>query len=195
MNRTLLSFAAVAVLAGACVVQAVYIVDNRGNWPATWPKELEPLRTQARTLRGPVVEEMAYEIRFNDRAQFQSAWPHLLSLKSNKAPIFLERGPYTALGGNLKAGVVVHTPPIGADKRMTPETPIPGQSNPGATWMNTTYIVLIVDGDVIDLNHTHLPPDTPIIDERDVQPPRGAPPAPQTRPSTAAPASASPAGR
>ena len=95
MNRISFALTAATVLAAACVVQAVYIVDDRGNWPATWPKELEPLRTQARTLRGPQLEEMAYEIRFNDRAGFEAAWPHLLSLKSNKAPIFLERGPYS----------------------------------------------------------------------------------------------------
>jgi hypothetical protein len=177
MKRISFALAAVAMLAAACVVHAVYTVDDRGDWPATWPKELEPLRKQARTLRGPVVQEIAYEIRFNHRAEFESAWPHLLSLKSNRAPIFLERGPYSAFGGNVKAGVVVHTPPIGADKRPMPEGPIPGQSNPRATWMNTTYIVLIVDGEVVDLNHTHLPADTPIIDERDVQPPTPAPPA------------------
>ena len=81
----------------------------------------------------------------------------------------------------MKAGVVVHTPPVGADKRAMPQEPVPGQSNPRATWMNTTYLVLIVDGDVVDLNHTHLPADTPIIDERDAQPSKSAPPA--TRPA------------
>jgi hypothetical protein len=181
MNRVLFALTAAALIASACVVHAMYTVENRGAWPATWPKDLEPLRKQARTLCGPQVAEMAYEIPFTNRTEFEAAWPNLVSLKSKKAPIFLERGPYTALGGNVKAGVVVHTPPIGTDKRITPEEPIPGQSNPRATWMNTTYIELIVDGDVVDLNHTNLPADTPIIDERDLQPQLPAPPA--TRPA------------
>ena len=33
-------------------------------------------------------------------------------------------------------------------------------------WMYTTYIELVVDGEVVDLNRVPLPPDTPIIDER-----------------------------
>lgn len=32
--------------------------------------------------------------------------------------------------------------------------------------MMTTYIELVVDGLVVDLNRIQLPPDTPIIDER-----------------------------
>ena len=32
--------------------------------------------------------------------------------------------------------------------------------------MNTTYIELVVDGDIVDLNRIPLPADTPIIDER-----------------------------
>jgi hypothetical protein len=32
--------------------------------------------------------------------------------------------------------------------------------------MNTTYIELAVDGNIVDLNRIPLPPDTPIIDER-----------------------------
>ena len=53
-----------------------------------------------------------------------------------------------------------------SDVRANPETPIPGQNNPRVTWMRTTFIELVVDGDVVDLNRIPLPPDTPIIDER-----------------------------
>jgi len=33
-------------------------------------------------------------------------------------------------------------------------------------WSNTTYIELVVDGEIVDLNRIPLPPDTPIVDER-----------------------------
>jgi hypothetical protein len=32
--------------------------------------------------------------------------------------------------------------------------------------MNTTWIELVVDGDIVDLNRIPLPADTPMIDER-----------------------------
>jgi hypothetical protein len=32
--------------------------------------------------------------------------------------------------------------------------------------MNTTYIELVVDGLIVDLNRIQLPPETPIIDQR-----------------------------
>jgi hypothetical protein len=32
--------------------------------------------------------------------------------------------------------------------------------------MNTTYIELVVDGEIVDLNRIPLPADTPMIDER-----------------------------
>ena len=54
--------------------------------------------------------------------------------------------------GDNKAGVVVHSPPAG-------EKDIPGT-------VRTTYIELVVDGDIVDLNRIPLPSDTPIIDHR-----------------------------
>jgi hypothetical protein len=33
-------------------------------------------------------------------------------------------------------------------------------------WMYTSYIELVVDGDIVDLNRIPLPADTPIIDKR-----------------------------
>jgi hypothetical protein len=52
-----------------------------------------------------------------------------------------------------------------AGNPATPEAPI--KSVQGKTrWINTTYIELLVDGDVVDLNRIPLPADTPIIDER-----------------------------
>jgi hypothetical protein len=33
-------------------------------------------------------------------------------------------------------------------------------------WLRTTYIELVVDGQIVDLNRIGLPADTPIIDQR-----------------------------
>jgi hypothetical protein len=88
-------------------------------------------------------------------------------VKSKGAPVFLVRGPNFFLGEDSKAGAVVHCPPVGqADNPATPEAPIPGVKDVRMRWINTTYIDLAVDGDIVDLNRIPLPADTPIIDER-----------------------------
>jgi hypothetical protein len=56
------------------------------------------------------------------------------------------------LGDNSKAGVVVHCRAVG--EAIYPAGP------------EATYIALVVDGDIVDLNRIPLPPDTPIVDER-----------------------------
>jgi hypothetical protein len=119
---------------------------------------LEPLRGQARTLEGPLQPLLHYAIPFIKREEFESAWPHLLRVKSPGAPIVLRRGPNFWLGAEASAGVCVHTPPAGekaADAKKV-----------GTNWEQTIYLELIVDGDIVDLNRIPLPPDTPIIDER-----------------------------
>ncbi|PHS00910.1 MAG: hypothetical protein COA78_23320 [Blastopirellula sp.] len=145
-----------------CIVspaQAFYSVSDKGTWPDTWPKELEPLRDQAETLQGPTLPYLHYHITFEDRAKFEAAWPHLLKLKSKGAPVILLRSPYTWLG-NIKAGVLVHTPPKNqALKSKRSET----AKN---DYLHDTYIELIVDGDIVDLNRIPFPADTRIIDKR-----------------------------
>jgi hypothetical protein len=132
-------------------------VTDRGTWPDTWPKELEALRGESRTLEGPKVLFLHYAIPFTKRETFEAAWPHLLKVKSHGAPIVLRRGPSFCLGG-ASAGVCVHTPPQG-------EAAIDGKDAQGK-WEKTIYIELIVDGEIVDLNRIPLPPDSPIIDER-----------------------------
>jgi hypothetical protein len=162
-----------AVLAALlfCVVgpaYAVYSVGERGEWPKSWPGKLEPLRNQSRTLVGPVGLDRYYAIRFTKRAEFESAWPQLLKVKSKGAPVFLVRAPNFFLGDHGKAGVVVHCPPLGqADNPATPEAPIAGVTNPGERWMNTTYIELVVDDDIVNVKRIKLPKGVPIIDQRD----------------------------
>jgi hypothetical protein len=167
MNRTTPFLAAVAFCAVCSSANALYSVSFTGDWPKSWPAELEPLRKQSRTLVGPEVECRHYAIPFAKREEFEAAWPHLLKVKTKGAPVFLVRGPNFFLGEKAKAGVVVHSPPEGqANDPATPEGPIPGIANARERWMNTTYIELVVDGQIVDLNRVPLPADTPIIDDR-----------------------------
>jgi len=154
-----------------CSVYADYLGYNEGTWPKSWPKELEPLRKQARTLEGPEVLNRHHEIPFSKREEFEAAWPHLLKVKSKGAPIFLVRAPRTNFFRVKPAGVLVHTPPTGTDKEANPEEPLAGSGwqDPAhlrGRWTWTTFIELVVDGKVVDLNRIPLPDDTPIIDER-----------------------------
>jgi hypothetical protein len=142
-----------------CSVYAEYSVWDKGMWPESWPKELEGLRDQSRTLEGPKTPLLHFAIPFTTRESFEAAWPHLLKVKSKGAPIVLRRGPSFWLGGESKAGVCVHTPPKG-------EAPIADGSKAGGRVERTIYIEVIVDGEIVDLNRIPLPPDTPISDER-----------------------------
>jgi len=166
MKRTTAFLAAIAFCVVCSTVYALYEVSNEGTWPKSWPKELEPLRKQSRTLEGPMFAHRHYQIPFTKREEFESAWPHLLKVKSKGAPIILVRGPKTDFMEIKPAGVLIHSPPAQTDKRANPEAPLPGQEYVRATWMWTTFIELVVDGEIVDLNRIPLPADTPIIDER-----------------------------
>jgi hypothetical protein len=170
MNRPI-AFLAVAACAMCSTAYALYGVTNKGTWPESWPAELEPLRKQARTLVGPEEPHLHYAIGFTKREEFESAWPHLLKVKTKGAPVFLMRGENFFLGKDRKAGVVVHGPPHGrAESPPTEEKPIGVGFAAGqalrSRWRNTTYMELVVDGEIVDLNRIPLPADTPIIDER-----------------------------
>ena len=158
MKRAVACLVGIAVVAVG-VVRADYGVWNKGTWPESWPKELEGLRGQARTLEGPLELLLHYAIPFEKREVFEAAWPYLVKVKSPGAPIVLRRGPSFWLGKGAEAGVCVHTPPRG-------EAPIADAKDAGGRWERTVYIELIVDGKTVDLNRIALPPDTPIIDER-----------------------------
>ena len=158
MNRAISMLAAITIF-WACPLYAEYTVENRGAWPNDWPKDLEPLRKQSRTFEGPKQPLLHYGIPFTKREEFESAWPHILKVKSQGAPVVLRRGPNFWLGKETNAGVCIHTPPKGED-------PIAGAKIVGGRWEQTIYIELIVDGEIVDLNRIPLPSDTPIIDER-----------------------------
>src|SRR5438270_8081590 len=130
MQRTTAALAAL-FLCAVVPAYASYSVSERGDWPKSWPRTMEPLRKQARTLVGPMVENRHYAIRFAKREEFESAWPAILKLKTKGAPVFLVRGPNFFLGDKAKAGVVIHCPPAPvAGVRPAPGTPIPGVTNP-----------------------------------------------------------------
>lgn len=120
-------------------------IEDRGSWPKTWPKELESLRMKARTTEGPLAGYLSYELPFLQRKEFESAWPHVLKVRSPEYPITLVRSPH----GAVKAGVVINSSPIASRETNT-----------------TTVIVVVVDGDVVDLNRIQLPGNTHIQDER-----------------------------
>jgi hypothetical protein len=166
VKKTTAFLAAIAFFAVCSAVYALYEVTDRGTWPQSWPKELEPLRKQSRTLVGPMVAHAHYHIPFTRREEFEAAWPHLLKVKSKGAPVILVRGPKTDFFEVKPAGVLIHSPPAGQDKRAHPEEPLAGHTDRGGRWMWTTYIELVVDGEIVDLNRIALPAETPIIDER-----------------------------
>lgn len=64
--------------------------SDKGEWPGTWPKELEPFRAQAHTFFSfKQILEAVHEIRFTNRADFERVWPVLLKLKTPGAPLTL----------------------------------------------------------------------------------------------------------
>src|SRR5262245_3063726 len=112
MKRMTLVLAVIACGAMVSAALADYGVEDKGTWPASWPKELEPLRGQARTLEGPLQPLLHYAIPFSKREEFEAAWPHLLKV-SPGAPIIFRRAPNFFLGSDGNAGVCIHTPPEG----------------------------------------------------------------------------------
>lgn len=166
MKKTIALLALFAFFA-AGAAYALYGIRDTGTWPKSWPRELEALRKQSRTLEHLDAGSLHYAIRFNNRKQFETAWKHILKVKTKGAPIFLVRAPNFFLYDKVKAGVVVHCPPIGnTNNPAAPEAPMSGVKEARMRWMNTTNIELVVDDDIINLNRIKLPSNSPIIDER-----------------------------
>ena len=157
--KRLIAVLVTIALCAVCSVYADYGVSSTGTWPADWPKELEPLRKQSRTLEGPLQPLLHYAIPFAKREEFETSWPYLLKVKTKGAPVVLRRGPSFWLDRETDVGVCIHTPPEG----QAPNTDIKAVNG---NWEQTIYIELIVDGQIVDLNRIPLPADTPIIDER-----------------------------
>ena len=168
MKRTIPLLAAITLIAIFSPAYADYGVSDRGEWPESWPKDLEPLRKQAQTYEGPLVLYRHYLIPFTKREEFETAWPHFLKVKTKGAPIILVRGPKTSFFSVKPAGVHIQTPPVDArQKEAVTEVSSEDAKKAHGEWRtNATYIELVVDGEIVDLNRIALPADTPIIDER-----------------------------
>jgi hypothetical protein len=83
-------FSIICVFLCPTLCLALVIINVRGLWPESWPKELEPYRKQAKTYEiGTGTQENAYEINFKDREEFEEVWPTVLKLKSKGAPLIL----------------------------------------------------------------------------------------------------------
>ena len=172
MTRKTLVLGILALLSLGPVAYAMYEVMDHGDWPPSWPRELEPLRKQSRTLVGPTLPHRHDQIPFTQREQFESAWPALLKVKTSGAPIILTRPGVNFLSVK-PAGVLVHEQLERSDGKGG--SPIEGVDNVREKWMYTTFIELAVDGSIVDLNRIALPQDTPIIDERFTAPATTAP--------------------
>ncbi len=166
MKKTI-ALIAMLVFFAAGAAYAMYDVSNTGNWPKSWPRQLEPLRKQSQTYSGPMVLNLHYAIGFKNRKEFEATWKHILKVKTKGTPIFLVSSPNFFLGDKVKAGVVIHCPPANqVNDPNVSEIPISAVQDERSRWMNANFIELVVDGDVINLNRIKLPTNTPIVDER-----------------------------
>jgi hypothetical protein len=158
VKRTNVALIALVSL-GAMTLHADVLVVDRGLWPTTWPPELDSLRETSRTIDGPLGGFVRYEISFTKRGDFESAWPHLLKLRSPEYPLTLVRSPHkgsgAAQGRSMNAGVILSSWPTSVS-----------DVNAKTKRSETTAIVLVVDGDIVDLNRIQLPENTLIQDER-----------------------------
>jgi hypothetical protein len=100
-KSTITLFAVMTMLASSFCFGMV-IETKKGTWPDSWPKELEPYRKQAKTLEiATGIQENVYEIRFENREEFEKLWPIILKLKDKKAPLKLGRVERPIKGGRL----------------------------------------------------------------------------------------------
>ena len=188
----LLPLIVVSVAGSLCL--ALVTSSERGAWPDTWPRELEKLRRDGRTYSySSLTEECAHEVFFESREAFENAWPQLLKVKSEGAPLILE----SLQNSNLyprptqpAVRVLAPSPPGRGFTDAERNRPFPWPDtikHPDGTWPEYVVhyeggwvpsgkaamrfrarrdLVLIVDGEIIDLNRISLPPETPIVDRR-----------------------------
>ena len=132
-------------------------VVEKGDWPENWPKELDGLRKQSKTLVSKSSRHFA--IRFKSREEFERLWPHLLSIRTKGAPVVIAKSPSVFLGH--EAGIVVHSP----IPELVNASPVDA-TNFRQRLPHTIYIELVSDGDIIDLNRIQLSTDDLVVDQR-----------------------------
>ena len=127
--RSVLMGCVALLVASWCL--ALVMVSNVGKWPDTWPEELDALRAQARTLDvGTGIQEIVYEIPFTDSEEFEAAWPHILAVKSEGAPLIIVKSPSKMIDVSMDAGVRIYSPVMGG----VSETPDGKQLKVGPPW-------------------------------------------------------------
>jgi hypothetical protein len=138
-----------------------------GRWPASWPKELDPLRKQSWSWIDGIVGWASFDIPFNTREEFEAAWPHILKVRTTGGPITLMRGPHVRVKIQQNAGVRIR---VHASPALETELNLAGKpmafTTPPNGKLPTVTLYLIVDGQIVDLNRIPFPADTPIVDER-----------------------------
>ncbi len=98
----------VVIFVTASISFASVIIWREGKWPGPWPKQLKPYRQQTTTIDvSGDIEETVFEISFEKRDEFEKAWPEILKLKSEGAPLILEKGPseYKAGSAIIEKGI------------------------------------------------------------------------------------------
>jgi hypothetical protein len=162
---------ALAMCLVSAVCSALIMEGSSGSWPDSWPKNLEPFRSQAHTFWvANGTQETVYEIPFTNRDEFEKLWPVLLTIKSKNAPITLYESPHTnfVAGSTVPTSVCIIAPP----DRHSPfpsnavSQEIPEYITNGFRVRARTDLVLVTDGHVIDITRIKLPEGTPIIDHR-----------------------------
>jgi hypothetical protein len=103
-KSTIILFAVITMLVSSFFSGAA-IVSETGMWPDSWPIELQPYRAQARTIMiAAGNQENVYEIRFENREEFEKLWPIILKLKDKKAPLRL-----SSIEKSVKKGVLFNS--------------------------------------------------------------------------------------
>ena len=185
-KRRLIGVYLLVVLVCSGVSFAAIWGADRGAWSSDWSKELEPYRARASTIsERPIGGGYVYTIPFADRADFEKAWPLLVSLKSKGASLILRSGGVEmkrrwmgAIGYEGKEysagwpqgtypGVKIYAPSKSLRLKGSPDYASAEALDRSNVGRSTTEIELFVgDGKVIDLNRIRLPAETPIIDNR-----------------------------
>jgi hypothetical protein len=103
-----ISIGLAVVFITASISFASVIIWREGKWPGPWPKQLKAYRQQTRTVDiSGDIEETVFEISFENRDKFEKAWPEIIKLKSEGAPLILEKGPskYKSGGTTIDKGI------------------------------------------------------------------------------------------
>lgn len=83
-------FGVAAILLCCPVCLGLVIESGEGAWPLDWPEELSPYRAQAKTTEFAAGNsENMYEIRFDDREEFEKIWPTIMKVKSKEGTLKL----------------------------------------------------------------------------------------------------------